>query len=112
MKSNSFKATLIYGKRRVGKTEIITQVLKETDKIVCSFECKKTNLDLNLQTLSEYFLNLFNLPSIVFKDFDSFFDFVFHYSLEKEFVFVIDEFSFLLEEDFSIESSLAIAIDK
>ncbi len=112
LESNSFKAALIYGKRRVGKTEIITQALKETDKIVCSFECKKTNLDLNLQTLSEYFLNLFNLPNIVFKDFDSFFDFVFRYSLEKEFVFVIDEFSFLLEEDFSIESSLAIAIDK
>ena len=40
------------------------------------------------------------------------FDYLFKQSLEKEYVLVLDEFSFLLNEDFGIESSLAAAIDK
>ena len=112
LNSSNFKAALIYGKRRVGKTEIISEAIKFTNKKVFNFECKKTNISLNLKSISDYFFKIFDLPPSSFQDFDTFFDFVFRYSIENEFVFILDEFSFLLEEDFSIESSLAIAIDK
>lgn len=112
LNSEKFEAILLYGKRRVGKSEIIRESLKFTNLPVINFECKKTSSMLNLNLMAQLFLNEFDLGNINFTSFDSFFDFIFNYSLNHKFVFVIDEFSFLLEDDFTIESALARAIDK
>lgn len=58
------------------------------------------------------FVNNWVCSNIVSRTFLSFFDFVFHVSEEQEFVFAINEVTFLLEKDFSIQSCLAVAIDK
>lgn len=61
--------------------------------------------------VSELFCKQLSLPFIKFKTFNDFFDFVFSTSKNHEFVLIIDEFTFLLEKDFAIESYLATAID-
>lgn len=73
---------------------------------------KKASLYVNLQNLTKLFVDKFNLSNLKFDSFDDFFDFVFQYSINNKFILIIDEFSFLLEQDSSIESSLAINIDK
>ena len=110
--SNKFESILLYGRRRVGKTEIIKEALKDYKKTIINYECKRASINSNLEKITQLFVEAFDLVGIAFKSFDDFFEFVFKYSSNNEFVLVIDEFSFLLENDFSIESSLAIAIDK
>lgn len=110
--SLKFESIILYGRRRVGKTEIIKESIKNSKNIIVNYECKKTSWKINLDMITKVFVETFGYHDLSFESFDSFFDFVFKESLKKEFILVIDEFSFLLEDDFSIESSLATAIDK
>ena len=110
--SSNFEAIILYGRRRVGKTEIIKEAIKDIKMPIVNFECKRTSVSFNLDLLTKLLVETFNYGPLKFETFDDFFTFVFKESLEKEFVLIIDEFSFLLEEDFSIESSLARVIDK
>ena len=52
------------------------------------------------------------LKDYVFSDYEEMFDYLFEKSMHEKFVFVIDEFSFLLPSDQSVDSALAVAIDK
>lgn len=110
--TSKMEAALIYGRRRVGKTAIINEALKECNLKVIHYECKKVSIDTNLKMITELLSHELSLGGIYFKDFNAFFDYVFNLSQKIEFVLVIDEFTFLLEKDFSVESFLASAIDK
>lgn len=113
IESNRMEAILIYGRRRVGKTEIIKQAIKGLDCDVIHCECKRSSAYDNLGLISSKVAAVCNLPGdYVFSSFDSLFDYVFKESVNRKMVLVIDEFSFLLEADGSIESSLSIAIDR
>lgn len=112
LNSDKFESILIYGRRRVGKSEIIKKTLEDYKNPIVSFECKRTSSKVNLDNLVKLFMGIFSLNNLSFENYDEFFDYVFKFSCNNNFVLVIDEFSFLLDDDFSIESSLAIAIDK
>ena len=112
LNTDRFEGFLIYGRRRVGKTELINEAIKDTNKLVVSYECIKSTIDANLNLFTNKLKKIFGDEYIHFDNFDGLFDYVFKKSLEQEIIFIIDEFSFLLNEDFSIESSLAVAIDK
>ncbi len=112
LNSSKLETILLYGRRRVGKSEIIKESLKDETSKIIYFECKRTSSKVNLDNLSKVFQDTFNLSNLSFNSFDDFFDYTFKYSINNKFVLVIDEFSFLLDDDFTIESSLAIAIDK
>ena len=116
--SDSFEAVLIYGRRRVGKTELIRQAIanwKERNQhaLVISCECKRANALVNLRHLSARISTALGLPAdYVFPTFDALLEAVFAKAVEgSKIILVIDEFSFLLKEDPSIDSSLSIAID-
>lgn len=112
LKTDRLETILIYGRRRVGKSEIIRQSLIDCELPIVNFECRKSSLFLNIENITKVFSNTFSLSNLSFNSFEEFFDYAFQYSIEHKYVLVIDEFSFLLENDFSIESSLAVAIDK
>ena len=109
---HSYQGVFVYGRRRIGKTELIQQGIKDCSYRILSFEFRKTTLMGNLNLFVDYVKAFFNEDYLSFNSFDSLFDYLFRKSLEQEYVLVLDEFSFLLSEDFSIESSLAVAIDK
>ena len=110
--SLSFESIILFGRRRVGKTEIIKESIRDNKLPIVNYECKRTSSNYNLEMLTKVLVETLGYGPLKFDSFDSFFDFVFKESIIKEYILIIDEFSFLLEEDFSIESSLAIAIDK
>lgn len=114
LSKTNFEGVLIYGRRRVGKTELINEAIQGYKHPIIRYECKKTTNYQNLVLLSKEVLASFDdlLSDYVFNNYDELFEYVFKKSCEKEFVFIIDEFSFLLQSDDAIDSSLAIAIDK
>ena len=46
--------SLIYGRRRIGKSELIRQVLKETELKSIYYECKQTTEQNNVDSLCRY----------------------------------------------------------
>ena len=114
LETSRFEATLIYGRRRVGKTELIREALENFDKKVIQYECKQVPAKENLTVFRKVVMEAFEtgLKDYSFSTYDELFDFLFSKSAETEFVLVIDEFSFLLGNKEAVDSSLAVAIDK
>ncbi|WP_456326337.1 ATP-binding protein [Palaeococcus sp. (in: euryarchaeotes)] len=89
---------LIYGRRRIGKTELIKQFIK--DKPSFYFLTRKEPVELELNRLVQSFNRKFNV-FIEAQNLEEFFEKV------KDFgrlIFVIDEFPYWVEEDKSIPS--------
>ena len=112
LNKNDYQGIFVYGRRRVGKTELISQGISGNSKRILSFEFRKTTLVGNLNLFVPYVKEFFNDQFSSFESFDSLFDYLLKKSVQEEYILILDEFSFLLNEDFSIESSLAVAIDK
>lgn len=109
---HDYQGIFVYGRRRVGKTELISQALTKASCRILSFEFRKTTLAGNLSLFVPYVREFFGDPYASFTTFDALFDYLLAKSVEEEYALVLDEFSFLLYEDYSVESFLAAAIDK
>lgn len=88
-------ATLVYGKRRVGKTRLIREALKEQqNKTVLYYECIKGTVKENVDAFVKVLLEAGVLTFT--SSFDSFQDvFAFLNSVPRSFVVVIDEYPYL-----------------
>ena len=87
-------ASLVYGKRRVGKTRLIKEALKGQDKTALYYECIKGTVKENVDAFVKVLLAEQVLPFPA--SFDSFQDvFAFLNSLPREFIVVIDEYPYL-----------------
>lgn len=111
--TDRFESILIYGRRRVGKTELVNQAVSDIDIPVVRYECKRTTVRQNLVQMSRAVLSAFRDPlsDHIFSSYDELFQYVFEKSCTQKFVFLIDEFSFLLPSDQAVDSALAVAID-
>ena len=89
-------SAMIYGKRKVGKTTLIAEALKESASPVVYYECLKSTLEDNISGFVAELVRQGVLP--VKLNFDSFVD-VFAYldTLEKTMNIVIDEYPYLKE---------------
>lgn len=105
------KSALIYGKRRVGKTELIVQSFAGKPHIY--FECVKDTLEENLSLfVKECIKSGMNIPSYIsFKSFIDVFDFI--NSLGRHYLIAIDEYPYLkeLNNPISIDSLFQTLID-
>ena len=111
-KKGNFALSVIYGRRRVGKTYLIKEFLK--DKKGYYFVALESNALINLSLLSmavyEACGNLKGLPD--FLDFESAFRYLFEYTKENRIVFVIDEYPYLAQTAEYISSLLQKIIDE
>ena len=105
-------ASLVYGKRRVGKTRLIKEALKAQKKKVIYYECLKGTMKENIaalvKVLTENGIITFSITFETFQD-------VFGYlnTLPDEFVIVIDEYPYLstLEKTETVDSIFQNIID-
>lgn len=95
---------IIYGKRRVGKTELIKQFIKNKPSVY--FLAEKTTVQDQLKELGRIMGSHFKDSILLAQGFPSWLD-VFKYlkeKVKKPFVFGIDEFPYLVETDNAISS--------
>lgn len=108
--SDDFQMPVIYGRRRVGKTRLITEFIR--DKRAIYVQARRTNAQTNLRMLSQAVLSFSTgSPSGMFSTYDDLFDAVFELSRDERLVFVIDEFPYLAQSFPEISSLLQDAID-
>lgn len=104
--------SLIYGRRRIGKSELIRQVLKETELKSIYYECKQTTEQNNVDSLSELVGEAFDFPKPAFADMESLLRFLFRTSEKEPLILVLDEYPYLRENVKGLDSVLQSVIDE
>lgn len=104
--------SLIYGRRRVGKSELIKQVLRESDIPGIYYECKQTTEWNNVDSLAVLIAGEFHLPKPTFGNMEEVLDFLFQRSCQNSLIFVLDEYSYLRDCVKGMDSILQSLIDK
>lgn len=111
-KNNKFAFSVVYGRRRVGKTFLIQKFLE--DKEGSYFVGVESDKFINLNNISKAIYRVCNhnedLPN--FNDIESALRFLFEYSLENRIVFVLDEYPYLAESFPEASSVLQNLIDE
>lgn len=110
--SSEFQLIAIYGRRRIGKTSLISQFCK--GKRFVYFPATQTKPETNLKYLSESINESFPEPypqGTRFKDFRSAILYLADLSKKERLIFVIDEYPYLASSDPSIQSELQHLID-
>lgn len=103
--------SLIYGRRRIGKSELIKQALKETDIAGIYYECKQTTEKNNVDSLAELIGDAFQFPTPAFKDMEQLLQFLFKKSEQEPLILVLDEYPYLRENTKGLDSILQFVIN-
>lgn len=110
--SDRFEFAVIYGRRRVGKTALISEFTKNKDTIF--FTGVETNAKQNLDNFSRCIME-YNTGIAVdssFYSFQSALEYVFELAKAKRIVLVIDEYPYVARASKSLASTLQLLIDK
>ena len=102
---------LVYGRRRVGKSELIKQVLRESSLKSLYYECKQTTEMNNVQSLSALISELFGYPLLAFASFEDILTFLFKAAERESLVLVLDEYPYLRASVSGLDSILQSLID-
>lgn len=109
--SDKDNAALIYGRRRVGKTELIKHCLKGTKTTSIYYECKETSEINNVMSLSEIIAETFGLPPLAFDTFETCLAFLYKQARDKELILVIDEYPYIRKVVEGLDSIIQSFID-
>lgn len=102
---------IIYGRRRIGKSALISEFLK--NKKAVFFQAKKDNAYGNLKSFSYTVNKLLGLPkSFVFTNWQEAFDAVIDYAKDERVVLAIDEYPYIVEQDGSFPSVVQEFVDR
>ena len=105
-------ASMVYGKRKVGKTTLIQEAAKRSSKVCFYYECVKTSFRDNLAFMEEEMAHQGILPDgISFAGFPQLFAFL--NTLPQELIFIIDEYPYLkaFDEPQTVDSIFQKIID-
>ncbi len=110
--SDRFEFAVIYGRRRVGKTALINQFIK--DKNAIYFMGVESNAKQNLENFSrsilEYHSGIGTENS--FLSFQAALEYVFKLSEKERLILAIDEYPYVARSEKSLASTLQMLIDK
>ena len=108
--TGSFEMPVIYGRRRVGKTRLITEFIQGKKAIY--FQARRTNAEANLHGFSQAILaGSVGAADVSFRSFDEAFDALATMARTERLIVVIDEYPYLAQSNPEISSLLQDKID-
>ena len=110
--TDTFQFAVIYGRRRIGKTTIINEFIK--DKEVIYFTGVESNEKQNLANFSRSIIEYETgqEAELIYPSFQSAFEQVFRLAQDRRLVLVIDEYPYVARSARSLASTLQMLIDK
>ena len=112
-RTGKFQCVIIYGRRRVGKTALINEFIRDKDAIY--FTGQETNSKENLENLSQSIMASstgFTGAAPIFANYKEAVEAIFSLAETKRIVFVIDEYPYLASSYNGISSLLQTSIDR
>lgn len=110
--SQKNKTILIYGRRRVGKSELVKYVLKNNKIKNIYYECRQVTEQNNVENLSNLISENFDLPKLGFLKIEELLEYIFSLATKENMILVLDEFPYLRENVKGLDSIIQSLIDK
>ena len=104
--------SLIYGRRRVGKSELVKQAIKRNNVKSFYYECKQVSEVGNATGLGEIVSEIMGLPKLGYSDIEAVLKYIFELSVKENIILVLDEYPYLRENIKGMDSILQSLVDK
>jgi len=108
IQNKEFEFGILYGRRRIGKTSLLKEILKSNKGIY--FVANEMGYEYNLNILSNAVASFYN-DSVTFSSLDMLFEYLNKKSNKERVLLIIDEFTYLFTKEPAIQSLLQNAID-
>lgn len=112
LSSPDMRLSLIYGRRRVGKSELVKQALKELNIQSVYYECKRVSEEHNVEDICDIASEVLGLPKLGYNRIEDVIDYLFVMAKDKDLVLVLDEYPYLRENVKGLDSILQSLVDK
>lgn len=112
MASEEMRMSLIYGRRRVGKSELVKQAIKESGIKSIYYECKQVTEASNVQSICNVISETLGLPKLGYTSIEELMNYVFTLSKDEKLVFVLDEYPYLREDVKGLDSIIQSLVDQ
>ena len=109
--NDSQQFALIYGRRRVGKSELVKQALKQCDAKAVYYECKQVSEASNTASLGDILSETMNLPKLGYTSIEALLKYIFELSEQEKIVLVLDEYPYLKRDVKGMDSILQALLD-
>lgn len=111
MSSDEMRVVLIYGRRRIGKSELVKQALRTAQITSVYYECKQVTQESNAKSICDVLSDTLDLPKLGFTTIEEILDYVFKLAEHQNMIFVLDEYPYLRENVKGLDSILQTKID-
>ncbi len=111
--SDKFAFSVLYGRRRVGKTTLLKEFIK--DKPAIYFLVTLENINIVIQRLQNIIADFFNdsfLKSLNISDIKQLFEYLSSKKFDEKLIIIIDEFQYLSKIDNSMPSQFQYIVDE
>lgn len=110
-KKPGFQMTVIYGRRRIGKSRLITKFLE--GKKASYYVASQSSLNDNVRKWSAQVISdlVPDMEGVTFDNLESFFTFVGNLSNKEKIIIALDEIPYMAEADDSFLSRFQVAVD-
>ena len=109
---NGMQIALIFGRRRIGKSELIKQCLKTEGAERIYYECKQTSEANNAESLSGLISERYRLPPLAYRGMEAVLDDLFRRAIQEPLILVLDEYPYLRETVTGMDSILQALADR
>lgn len=112
LNEDSKSAIMLYGTRRVGKSTLILETVKNSNCKVLYYECLLTSFEENLRNLEKKIQEIFQNRFLHFESFQDMFEFL--GTTREKVIIILDEYSYLkmLEKSLYVDSLFQSIIDQ
>ena len=112
LNKKGFLTCLVYGRRRIGKSELIKHSVRERKEKVIYYEAKQTTEQNNVDSITELICEVLNVDYIHFNSLEESLEYLFKFSIKNKLILIIDEYSYLTKITKGIDSVIQHLIDK
>ena len=112
MLSENMRMSLIYGRRRVGKSELVKQAVKESGIKSIYYECKQVTEASNVQSICDVVSETLGLPKLGYTSIEELLAYIFMLSKDENLIFVLDEYPYLRGSVKGLDSIIQSLVDK
>lgn len=112
LSGDGYKGCVIYGRRRMGKTELVKHILMHKGVPCIMYQCKESSELDNTILFTQLLRDVLNIPYLSFERFMDAVSFLFDYAKDKDIYFVLDEYPYLRNVIKGCDSTLQSIIDK